>query len=125
MSHSKSQRPPGLKPAVSREAFRRLQTQRDFQSPKDSTGFEPVVINIHRRVQPTAFEAALRRLIPARIEEMAEYRQSAHVVFDLKHHMIWCTKPARMGHWPLGHLTIFQRFRFAEPAITPDGPARS
>jgi hypothetical protein len=26
-------------------AFRRLQTQRDFQSPKDSTGFQPVDIN--------------------------------------------------------------------------------
>jgi putative transposase len=23
---------------------------------------------------------------------MAEYRQSAHAVFDLKYHMIWCTK---------------------------------
>ncbi len=23
---------------------------------------------------------------------MAEYRQSAHAVYDLKHHMIWCTK---------------------------------
>ena len=23
---------------------------------------------------------------------MAEYRHSAHVVFDLKYHMIWCTK---------------------------------
>src|SRR5580692_1074536 len=43
-SHSKSPRPPSLKPALSREAFRRLQTQRDFQSPKDSTGFQPVVI---------------------------------------------------------------------------------
>jgi hypothetical protein len=26
--------------------FRRLQPQRDFQSPKDSTGFQPVVINL-------------------------------------------------------------------------------
>ena len=25
-------------------------------------------------------------------EGMAEYRQSAHAVFDLKYHMIWCTK---------------------------------
>jgi putative transposase len=24
--------------------------------------------------------------------EMAEYRQSAHAVYDLKYHMIWCTK---------------------------------
>jgi putative transposase len=23
---------------------------------------------------------------------MAEYRQSAHAVYDLKYHMIWCTK---------------------------------
>src|ERR1700691_287280 len=23
---------------------------------------------------------------------MAEYRQSAHAVFDLKYHLIWCTK---------------------------------
>ena len=23
---------------------------------------------------------------------MVEYRQSAHAVFDLKYHMIWCTK---------------------------------
>jgi putative transposase len=23
---------------------------------------------------------------------MAEYRQSAHAVFDLKYHVIWCTK---------------------------------
>ena len=53
MSHSKSQRPPSLKPAVSREAFRRLQTQRDFQSPKDSTGFQPVVINgFSRQIPP-------------------------------------------------------------------------
>ena len=34
----------------------------------------------------------MSRLIPARIGEMAEYRQSAHAVFDLKYHMIWCTK---------------------------------
>jgi putative transposase len=34
----------------------------------------------------------LSRQIPARIGEMAEYRQSAHAVFDLKYHMIWCTK---------------------------------
>ena len=32
----------------------------------------------------------MSRLIPARIGEMAEYRQSAHAVFDLKYHMIWC-----------------------------------
>ena len=25
-------------------------------------------------------------------EGMAEYRQSPHAVFDLKYHMIWCTK---------------------------------
>jgi putative transposase len=25
-------------------------------------------------------------------EGMAEYRQSAHAVFDLKYHLIWCTK---------------------------------
>ena len=36
---SRSQRPPSLEPALSRRAFRRLQPQRDFQSPKDSTGF--------------------------------------------------------------------------------------
>ena len=34
----------------------------------------------------------MSRLIPARIGEMAEYRQSAHAVFDLKYHLIWCTK---------------------------------
>src|SRR6202167_4472789 len=26
------------------------------------------------------------------IGEMAEYRHSAHAVFDLKYHVIWCTK---------------------------------
>ena len=34
----------------------------------------------------------MSRLIPARIGEMAEYWQSAHAVFDLKYHLIWCTK---------------------------------
>ena len=34
----------------------------------------------------------MSRQIPARIGEMAEYRQSAHAVFDLKYHMIGCTK---------------------------------
>jgi hypothetical protein len=63
MSHSKSQRPPSLKPAVSREAFRRLQTQRDFQSPKDSTGFKPVVIN---HCGQSLSYAALRRIPQSR-----------------------------------------------------------
>jgi len=44
-SRSRSLRPPSLKPAFSRERIRRLQPQCDFQSPKDSTGFQPVVIN--------------------------------------------------------------------------------
>ena len=44
-SRSRSLRPPSLEPALSRERFRRLEPQCDFQSPKDSTGFQPVVIN--------------------------------------------------------------------------------
>jgi putative transposase len=36
--------------------------------------------------------SAFSRLIPTRIGRMAEYRHSAHAVFDLKYHMIWCTK---------------------------------
>ena len=34
----------------------------------------------------------MSRLIPARIGGMAEYRQSAHAVFDVKYHVIWRTK---------------------------------
>jgi hypothetical protein len=34
-----------LEPALSRERFKRLQPQCDFQSPMASTGFQPVVIN--------------------------------------------------------------------------------
>ena len=34
----------------------------------------------------------MSRQIPARIGEMVEYRQSADAVYDLKYHMIWCTK---------------------------------
>ena len=34
----------------------------------------------------------MSRLIPATMEGMAEYRHSAHAVFDLKYHMVWCTK---------------------------------
>ena len=34
----------------------------------------------------------MSRLIPARIGGMAEYRDSGHAVYDLKYHMIWCTK---------------------------------
>ena len=65
MSHLKSQRPPSLKPAVSREAFRRLQTQRDFQSQKDSTGFQPVVINRwwNRTAGPSSAKAATRMAV--------------------------------------------------------------
>src|ERR1700728_3329068 len=44
-SRSRSLRPPSLEPALSRERFTRLEAQCDFQSPKDSTGFQPVVIN--------------------------------------------------------------------------------
>jgi putative transposase len=36
--------------------------------------------------------SASSRRIPTRIERMTEYRQSGHAVFDLKYHMIWCTK---------------------------------
>jgi hypothetical protein len=45
MSRSRLQRPPSLEPALQPGAFRRLQPQCGFQSPKDSTGFQPVVIN--------------------------------------------------------------------------------
>ena len=44
-SRSRLLRLPSLKPALQPGAFRRLQPQCDFQSLKDSTGFQPVVIN--------------------------------------------------------------------------------
>ena len=47
MSRSRLQRPPSLEPALQPGTFRRLQPQCHFQWPKDSTGFQPVVINIH------------------------------------------------------------------------------
>ena len=45
------------------------------------------------RSNPTAFQAvSFEPPVPTTIERMAEYRHSAHAVFDLKYHMIWCTK---------------------------------
>ena len=40
----------------------------------------------------TGAGSALSSRLSVRIGRMAEYRQSAHAVFDLKYHMIWCTK---------------------------------
>jgi hypothetical protein len=81
MSHSKSQRPPSLKPAVSREAFRRLQTQRDFQSPKDSTGFKPVVIKLRTAGEPSG------RASPS---------WSGNWVPSLPHHRYWLRSQATL-----------------------------
>ena len=46
------------------------------------------------RFNPTAFQAvSFQRPVPRLDNEgMAEYRHSAHAVFDLKYHVIWCTK---------------------------------
>jgi hypothetical protein len=52
-SRLRSQRPPSLELALSRS---RLQPHRDFQSPKDSTGFQPLVINgISAMIHRTSF----------------------------------------------------------------------
>ena len=34
----------------------------------------------------------MSRRIPPTMGEMAEYRHSAHATFDLKYHVVWCTK---------------------------------
>ena len=34
----------------------------------------------------------MSRHIPPTIGEMTEYRHSAHATFDLKYHVVWCTK---------------------------------
>ena len=46
------------------------------------------------RFNPTAFQrsASSGPFLGPRIEGMAEYRHSAHAVFDLKYHLVWCTK---------------------------------
>jgi putative transposase len=60
--------------------------------PDSAVSYNPNLVSI-ARFNPTAFRrSALSRLIPARIGGMAEYRHSAHAVYDLKYHMIWCTK---------------------------------
>ncbi len=42
--------------------------------------------------EPPFRRSASSRRFPAAIKRMAEYRHSAHVVHDLKYHLIWCTK---------------------------------
>jgi Transposase IS200 like len=52
-SRSRSQRPRSLEPALQPGTFRRLEPQCDFQSLKDSTGFQQVVIKSAKGVART------------------------------------------------------------------------
>src|SRR5580692_12816545 len=60
-SRSRSPRPASLEPALQPGAFRRLQPRCDFQSQKDSTGFQPVVLNRYLILVTDAFEKSCPR----------------------------------------------------------------
>ena len=87
--------------------FRRLQPQRDFQSPKDSTGFQPVVIN--RLV-------SCRKLSRPRCDKLAlnDYSAPALILYnrDLQHAvwiLLWGEERNRRTMYTRQEQPCFQR----------------